>query len=186
MSALWDKISALEAQLRQVEAERDELRNERDMAAARAMAFEQGKCPGIPLDDGRHSGCEGGGDCPVCKGQTFDAQAQCNRARAEVVMLREELGLGLGDAMQRVASLAREVIDLRQERDKLRAAARAFLEDASMPQCGACREQGVIRIVTRKYRGWFACDQHDSGLGWKDLPHAASLRALRALLGGAS
>lgn len=143
MSVLWDKISALEAQLRAVEAERDEtgrVLGEQMIWLSKSMSV-----MGHGADQARWP-----------KG------------------------------MHVIDALIRERNKLEAERDELRAAVRAFLEDASMPQCGACREQGVIRIVTRQYRGWFACDQHDSGLGWKDLPHAASLRALRALLGGAS
>jgi len=38
-------------------------------------------CPGIKLPDGNYSGCEGGTDCPVCKG---------NKGRAETAACRKD------------------------------------------------------------------------------------------------
>lgn len=81
-----------------------------------------------------------------------------------------------------------ELDDTKAERDEgwakfkaLRAAARAFLEDASMPRCGVCSARGEKRLVTRGYRGWFACDEHAQS-DWPELSHASALRAISALL----
>lgn len=147
MSVLWDKIDALEAQLRKVEAERDQ-------------------------------------------------------ARAEAIALREELGLGLGDAMQRVASLAREVIDLRQERDQalvqldeMRAAAGTLLR-ALRSDVEGCEECGAIATerFTWKSGDAYLCDYHVKRYIAEEgepklreaLTAGTAIRTLRALLGGAS
>lgn len=88
--------------------------------------------------------------------------------------------------------LRTELSDTKVERDEgwakfraLRAAAQTFLEDASMPRCGVCHQKGIKRLVTRGYRGWFACDEHAEE-GWPELPHAPALRVLCTLLEGKS
>lgn len=74
--------------------------------------------------------------------QRDDARAEAERLKAErdkarvgIALLREELGLGLSDMTQRTADLAREVIDLRRERDAMRAAIKAAVDarDAFKP-----------------------------------------------------
>lgn len=63
-----------------------------DLDIARAVGQLQGRCPGIPLDGGGYSGCEGGADCPVCLGGWSPAPDEAERDQARTLTaLRAEL-----------------------------------------------------------------------------------------------
>lgn len=82
---------------------------------ARAVARLQGRCPGIPLDGGGYSGCEGGADCPVCLGRPLDDGADdLHEAVDRIVVSIQKEAHRLGEQLaaarvaeaQQVAALA--------------------------------------------------------------------------------
>ena len=115
-------------------------------------------------------------------------------ATAERNALRAELGAGLGDALQRTSDLAREVFELRQERDAEKAKLKALREAAgalvaeventsshALMGCDYCR---ALAIHGNELH--VACDEHRRNLDDEydvyEMSYAAPLRAIRAAL----
>lgn len=72
------------------------------------------------------------------------------------------------------------------ERDALREAAGAFLaKTQEVHVCHRCAKIATKRIWLKPGSSWFSCDDHAGDCHREDLPHAASLRTLRQLLGDA-
>jgi hypothetical protein len=67
-----------------------------------------------------------------------------------------------------VADVASERDALRTELDATRA---AFREDLHCDECHA------VATHETEGRGYVACDAHATGDGWRELPHAAAVRA---------
>ena len=137
---------------------------------ARAVARLQFRCPGIPLDGGGYSGCEGGADCPVCLGKPIngiearevdDLHRTVTRivdaVYAEANRLAEQLAAARVAEAQQVAALAgRQAEAARAECDKLRAESGRLRAVLIASECLTCDGSG--QIATRGHERCTRCD----------------------------
>lgn len=123
-----------------------------DIDIARSVARLQGKCPGIPLDGGGYSGCEGGADCPVCLGKPVDDGADDLHEAVDRIVVsiqKEAHRLGEQFAAARVAHTQAENARLRAEAGRLRAVLIAS-------ECLTCDGSG--QLAARGHERCTRCD----------------------------
>lgn len=125
---------------------------------ARAVARLQGRCPGIPLDGGGYSGCEGGDDCPVCLGKPVVDGAEVDELyltvdhimtslRAEAVRLGERYAAARVAEAERVILVAERQVEAAQaERDELRAENGRLRAVLIASECLTCDGSGQIAV----------------------------------------
>ena len=111
-----------------------------------------------------------------------DAMERAKAAEADAARAREAYAIdlaGLRDTLRRADDLRvmwrERVADVASERDALRteldATRAAFREDLHCDECHA------VATHETEGRGYVACDAHATGDGWRELPHAAAVRA---------
>ena len=106
--------------------------------------------------------------------QLHDTIERLTRERDALIDFAARADAADGDLIRRlyaeVGGYVGRVATLTRERD----AARAALRDAS--RCDECGEWGTQRHAAT---GSLCCDEHATGGGWTDDPHAVALRAAR-------